>query len=56
MFKVTVKTQQQCTNLSIFCGKMFGLIRPSWGQRSKIWGTVSVYNVLWYPILFTRCI
>ena len=34
--KVTVKSQQQCINISISCGKCFGLIRQSSGQHSVI--------------------
>jgi len=33
----------------------FSLIRPSSGQHSEIWATISAYYVLWDPILLTRC-
>jgi len=39
------------TILLLYCG----LIGPSWGQHSEIWGIVSAYHVLWDRILLTGC-
>jgi len=33
----------------------FSLIRPSSGQQSEKWGTISAYHVLLDPTLLTRC-
>jgi len=33
----------------------FRFIRQSSGQHSEIWCTISVYHVLWDPILLTGC-
>jgi len=40
---------------SFIVATCFGLIRPSSGQHSEMWGTISAYYVLWNPILLTRC-
>ena len=39
----------------IIVATYFGLIRPSAGQHSAIWGTISTYHVLWDHILLTGC-